>query len=41
LRPFSLQVSQTERVTQKAFAPPTARKPPITFSLTLTGRASP
>ena len=35
LRSFSLLVSQTERMMQNASAPPTARKPPITFSLIL------
>ena len=35
LRSFSVLVSQTERMMQNASAPPTARKPPITFSLIL------
>ena len=35
MRSFSVLVSQTERMMQNASAPPTARKPPITFSLIL------
>jgi len=40
LMAFSLLVSQTERRIQNVSEPPTARKPPITFSLTLAGRTA-